>query len=228
MAAVSGSEPDQSAASSFGYRVRDVALVLLLAAVYFAAGTVGLRMAFVHPSATAVWPPSGIALAALVLLGFRVWPGVLLGAFLVNVAVAGSVATSLGIAVGNTLEGVLGAWLVQTHANGREAFDRVRDLYKFVLFAGIVSPAVSAAVGVLSLVSGGQAAGADAGRIAFTWWLGDAVSVLVLAPLMLVRGGLPSSWGRPARWKPRPCWSRFSSWDRSCSAGPFSRPPNVR
>jgi two-component system cell cycle sensor histidine kinase/response regulator CckA len=154
-------------------------------------------MASVHPSATAVWPPSGIALAALLALGYRVWPGVLLGAFLVNMAVAGAEAPSLGIAVGNTLEGVLGAYLVNTYANGRDAFDRVRDFFKFVFLAGVASTAVSAVVGVSSLVLAGSAAGADSGRIALTWWLGDAVSVLVLAPLLLVWAGPPERWARP-------------------------------
>src|SRR5438874_10066704 len=86
--------------------------VLALAAVYFAAGKLGLRLAFVHANATAVWPPTGIALAGLLLLGYRVWPAIFLGAFLVNITTAGSVVTSLGIATGNTLEALLGACLV--------------------------------------------------------------------------------------------------------------------
>ena len=154
-------------------------------------------MASVHPQATVVWPPSGIALAALLVLGYRVWPGALLGAFLVNVTAAGSVATSVGIAVGNTLEGVLGAYLVNTYANGRDAFDRVRDFFKFVFLAGMASTAMSAAVGVTSLLLGGSAEWADSGRIALTWWLGDAVSVLVLAPILLARAGPPVRWTRP-------------------------------
>src|SRR2546426_10629880 len=81
-----------------------------LAAVYVLAGKLGLLLAFVHASATAVWPPTGIALAAFLLLGYRVWPGIFLGAFLVNLTTAGSVATTIGIATGNTLEGLAGAY----------------------------------------------------------------------------------------------------------------------
>ena len=81
-----------------------------LAALYVLAGKLGLHFAFVHASATAVWPPTGIALAAFLLFGPRVWPAVAVGAFLVNVTTAGSVATSLGVAAGNTLEGLLSAW----------------------------------------------------------------------------------------------------------------------
>src|SRR6476469_7593575 len=80
-------------------------------AAYVLAGKLGLLFASVHASATAVWPPTGIAIAALLVLGVRMWPAVAGGAFLVNVTTAGSVATSLGIALGNTLEAVVGCWL---------------------------------------------------------------------------------------------------------------------
>ena len=86
--------------------------VLALAAVYFVAGKLGLRLASVNASATAVWAPTGIALAAFLILGYRVWPAVLLSAFLVNVTTAGSVVTSISIGAGNTLEGIVGAYLV--------------------------------------------------------------------------------------------------------------------
>ena len=87
-------------------------LILILAAFYFAAAKLGLSLAVVHPSATAVWPPAGIALASFLLFGNRVWPAIALGAFLANATTAGSLATSVGIAAGNTLEGLVGAWLV--------------------------------------------------------------------------------------------------------------------
>src|SRR3989441_12364364 len=93
-------------------------VILGLAAVYVLAGKLGLILAFVHASATPVWPPTGIALAAFLLLGFRVWPAILAGAFLVNVTTAGSALTSVGIAAGNTLEGLCGAWLVKRFAAG--------------------------------------------------------------------------------------------------------------
>src|SRR5712691_1740816 len=123
-------------------------VVLGLAAVYALAGKLGLLLAFVHASATAVWPPTGITLAALLLLGYRVWPGIFLGAFLVNLTTSGytavSFATSIGIATGNTLEGIVGAFLVERFANGRNAFNRPRDIFKFTVLAGVISTAVSA------------------------------------------------------------------------------------
>jgi integral membrane sensor domain MASE1 len=100
------------------------ALLAGLALTYFAAGKLGLRLAFVNASATAVWPPTGIALAAFVLLGYGVWPVILLGVLLVNLTTSGIIATSITIAIGNTLEGIVGAYLVNRFARGRQVFDR--------------------------------------------------------------------------------------------------------
>src|ERR1700722_18885398 len=111
----------------FGKRERDLAAIVALSAVYFASGKLGLSMAFAHPSSSAVWPPTGITLAAFLLLGYRIWPGIFLGAFFVNLTTAGTVVTSLGVATGNTLEGLLGAYLVCRFANGRNAFERGPD-----------------------------------------------------------------------------------------------------
>src|SRR5213079_1513807 len=113
-------------------RVRGAALTWFattasLAVAYFSCAKFGLTLAIVHASATAVWPPTGIALASTLLLGYRVWPALFVGAFLVNVTTEGSVWTSVGIASGNTLEGLLGAFLVTRFAGGRNVFGRARD-----------------------------------------------------------------------------------------------------
>ena len=157
-----------------------------VAAVYFLAGKLGLSLAFVHPCSTAVWPPSGIALAAFLILGYRVWPGVALGAFLVNVTTAGSIWTSIAIAVGNTLEGVAGAYLVSRFANGARCFDRVQDTLKFAFLGGLACTAISSTIGVSALALGGFARWADYKPIWFTWWLGDAAGILVLGSLLLL------------------------------------------
>src|SRR5438552_860422 len=96
----------------------------LLCAAYVIAGKLSLSLASIHPSATAVWLPTGLALAALLLHGPRLWPAIFLGAFVVNITTAGSWVTALGIALGNTLEALVGASLVQRWANGRHAFAR--------------------------------------------------------------------------------------------------------
>ena len=165
--------------------LRRVGLLVALAAAYFVAGRLGLRLAVVNPSATAVWAPTGIALAALLLAGYEVWPAILVGAFLVNLTTSGSVASSVAVAAGNTLEGLLGAYLVNRFARGRRVGERARDVFTLAVLAGIVSTAVSATAGVLAISLDGLARWSDFGSIWLTWWLGDAVGVLVVAPALL-------------------------------------------
>ena len=156
-----------------------------LALIYFVAGKLALRLAFLHASASPVWPPAGIALAALLVLGFRVWPAIFVGAFLVNLTTLGNILTSLGIASGNTLEALCGAWLVNRFAGGARVFGRPQDVFKFAL-AALVSTTVSPTFGVSSLAVGGFAQWSSYWPIWLTWWLGDASGVLVIAPLLLL------------------------------------------
>jgi len=142
-------------------------------------------LASLHASASPVWPPAGIALAALLVIGYRAWPAILVGAFLVNVTTAGNFATSFGIATGNTLEAVCGAWLVNRFAGGRSVFDRPQGVFKFAL-AAATSTVISPAFGVTSLALGGFADWANYGAIWLTWWLGDTTGDLVFAPLIIL------------------------------------------
>ncbi|HEV2752056.1 MAG TPA: MASE1 domain-containing protein [Gemmatimonadales bacterium] len=166
--------------------LRRLGLLLALTAGYVVAGKLGLRLAFVNPSATPVWPNTGIALAAFLLAGTEVWPAIFLGAFLINITTAGSIATSVGIAAGNTLEGLVGAWLVNRFARGRRTFERGRDVFKFAGLAAGASTLVSATAGVVSLSLAGFARWADFWPVWSTWWMGDAISDLVVAPALLV------------------------------------------
>jgi integral membrane sensor domain MASE1 len=160
-------------------------LIGILAVIYFIAGKLGLMLASLQASASPVWPPAGIALAALLLLGYREWPGIFIGAFLVNVTTVGNVATSFAIATGNTLEALVGAWLVNRFAGGINAFDRPQGVFKFALAAGI-SAIISPAFGVTSLGVAGFADWAKYGPIWLTWWLGDVTGHLVFTPLILL------------------------------------------
>src|SRR5436309_8829564 len=160
-------------------------VVLGLAAIYLLAGKLGLLLAIVHPSATAVWPGTGIALAALLLLGYRVWPGIFLGAFLVNLTTAGSILSSLGIASGNTLEALLGAYLVMRFANGRKVFDRAEDIFKFLFLACILATTVGASAGAASLLTG-FSRGMQLEQLWLTWWLGDMTGAILVTPCFLL------------------------------------------
>ena len=172
-------------------RLHHGSLLAVLVLAYFLAGKLGLHFAFVHASATAVWPPTGIALAAMLLFGRRIWPAIFVGAFLVNVSIAGSIASSLGVATGNTLEALAAVFLVERYAGGVRAFERGRTVLRFMVLAGLVSTAVSATIGAASLVLTGEAARAALGAIWLTWWLGDAAGALLVAPLLLLWATTP-------------------------------------
>ncbi len=165
--------------------------------VYYVAGKWGLSLAFVNASATAIWPPTGIALAVILLLGYRFWPSIFLGAFLVNITTSGTAWTSLGIATGNTLEALLSAFLMNKYTNGLKTFDRPVDVLKFSFLVGLISTMVSATVGVASLALGGFAQWTDFGSIWFTWWMGDTAGGFIVAPMLIL-------WGS----KPRVFWDR--------------------
>lgn len=172
-------------------------IVLALAAVYVVAAKLGLMLAFVHPLATAVWPPTGITLAAFLILGYRVWPGIFLGAFLANQLTAGSTLTSLGIAAGNTLEGLLGAYLMNRYTHGQQAFSSAEGVLKFAALAGLLSTIISATFGVTSLAAGGYASWASYLSIWTTWWLGDIAGNLLVAPLLVLWSQRPyKRWNR--------------------------------
>ena len=160
--------------------------------MYFLAGKLGLHFAFVHASASAVWPPTGIALAAVLLFGRRIWPAIFVGAFFVNLTTSGSIVSSLGIAVGNTLEATVGASLVAHYAGGVRAFERAQDFLRFVLLGGLLGTAVSATIGVTSLVVGGQAGWTAFGAIWLTWWFGDAAGALIVTPVLVLWGARAS------------------------------------
>jgi signal transduction histidine kinase/ActR/RegA family two-component response regulator len=164
--------------------------------VYFIDGKFGLMLASLHASASPVWPAAGIALGALLVLGYRAWPAIFIGAFFVNLTTAGNVATSLAIASGNALEALCGAWLVNRFAGGTTVFDRPQGVFKFAL-AAAVSTIIGPAFGVTSLALASFADWANYDAIWLTWWLGDATGDLLIAPLIIL-WSIPSKrrWNR--------------------------------
>ncbi len=166
-----------------------VAVNFLLTAAYYVAGKLGLSLATVHESATVFWPPTGIALAGLLVLGYRYWVGIFLGAFLVNITnpkTLGMVAPCLGIASGNTLEGLIGAFLVTRYAGGCRAFENPWSVFKFSFLGGLTSTTVSATLGVTSLALSRLAPRENFLPIWLTWCLGDAVGAFMVAPPLIL------------------------------------------
>jgi class 3 adenylate cyclase/integral membrane sensor domain MASE1 len=160
--------------------------VVGLAAAYYLAARLGLSLAFDTERVTAIWPPTGIALAALVLGGYRLWPAVAIGAFLANAWGGLPLYAELGIALGNTLGALVATWLLYRVAGFRPSLERVRDVAALVVLAGGVSTAISASVGVGSLLLAGEIDWGELPSVWRTWWLGDAGGVLVVAPALLV------------------------------------------
>jgi len=177
-------EQDQARASAPQGLPYPVAL-LLIGGAYFVFGKLGLTLAAVHPSATAIWPGTGIALAAFLVLGIRLWPAVFVAAFVVNATTAGSLLTALGIAVGNTLEALAAAALVSRFAGGRNPFERATDTLRYAGLVGLACT-ISPTIGFGSLILTGFAGWPDLGAIWLTWWLGDLGGALVVAPFLLV------------------------------------------
>lgn len=166
--------------------LRRAALLVGVAGGYFLAGQLGLRLAALNPSATAVSPAAGIALAALLIWGRSLWPAILVGGFLVHWATTRSVASALAIGAGDTVEALLGAYLVQRFARGRRAIERPRDIFTLAVLAGAVSTVVSASASALVTALEGLAPWSAVGSIWMTRWLGDAVGDVVVAPALLL------------------------------------------
>lgn len=166
------------------------ALVVVL--VYFGAARLGLSLAFINASVSPIWPPTGVAIAAVLLLGYRIWPAILAGAFLANIFTPVSIGVAGFIAVGNTLEALSAAFLLNS-VGFHQALDRARDVFAFVI-ASVACTTISATIGTLSVFLGGRAASGELESLWITWWLGDTVGALLVTPLLLVWVGSSTAW----------------------------------
>jgi len=171
----------------------------LFVLIYFGAGKLGLALAFINPSASAVWPPTGLALAAVLLWGNRLWPGIFVGSFLVEFAGQHAVGIALCTGTGDVLEALTAATLVRRFAGGCQAFEQTRTTLTFLLLAPAACTTISATVGVTGLCLGGYAEWSNYWSIWLTWWLGNTVSDLILSPFIILfslRSGR-STWPAP-------------------------------
>ncbi|MDP3953793.1 MAG: MASE1 domain-containing protein [bacterium] len=169
-------------------KLSKLAIILInigVAGAYFVTGKFGLSFASVNPSTTAIWIPTGIAIAVMLYYGYRFWPAIFIGAFLINITTTGNIFTSLGIATGNTLEGLVAVFLLNKYANGVRALERPYDIVRFVILAGLTATLFSATIGTAALYLGGLAEDLTLIRIWRTWWLGDFAGALIAAPLLM-------------------------------------------
>ncbi len=170
---------------------------ILLATVYVVLALLGLKLDAVAGFATLVWPPSGLSLAALLLFGQRLWPGVALGAFLANLFVGAPLPVAAGIALGNTLEAVFGAGALRRIPGFHISLTRLADVLGLIVLAAVLSTLVSSVIGVSSLLLGKIITLSNLIQTWRAWWLGDLVGDLLIAPLLLTwfaPGGNDSTW----------------------------------
>ena len=163
----------------------EVGALILVGFAYFTLAYLGLRLASIYPSATPIWPPTGLAIAAILLRGYRIAPAIFIGALLVNQLTAGSIFTSLGIASGNTLEAMIAGYLVRIWGEGEQVFDTPNGVIKFALIS-LVATVVSATIGVSCLTLAGYAEVSSFISIWLTWWFGDLAGALVVAPVVVL------------------------------------------
>src|SRR5688500_9224907 len=145
--------------------------VALAAGAYYLAGRIGLELAYLDGAVAALWPPAGLGLAVLFLLGLRFWPAIVIGDLWL-----GDYSTPLGTVlaqtVGNTLSIMTAAWLLRRFTQGRASLERVTDVLAFVACA-LIAAMISAAFGPLSLRLGDVIEPDELGRVVRTWTLGD-------------------------------------------------------
>jgi diguanylate cyclase (GGDEF)-like protein len=166
--------------------LEDALIIGGLTAVYLLAGKIGMQFAVANASATAVWPCTGIALAALLIFGYRVWPGIFLGALFTALTTPDHFVTGLGVAFGSTVEAVLGCYLLTRFAGGKQVFQRAQDIFKFAFIAGVITPAISATFGVSCTYFGGFVSRGLCGSVWATWLLGDAAGAILFTPLFVL------------------------------------------
>src|ERR1700682_1848114 len=175
-------------------RLSYVGLISVVAALYFAAAKLSLMLAISPGYATAVWPPSGLALAAILLAGNRAWPGIWLGAALANLTVQSSALVAVFIGTGNALEAMVGASLIRHFIGVPRRFERGEDVFKFVGLIAIAS-VVAATIGVLSIVATGAIPWTDFPAHWWTWWQGDTTGIIIVTPLILLwTDAPPEAW----------------------------------
>jgi len=160
--------------------------LVAIGVIYFVLAKGGLALASVHPSATPIWPPTGLALAAVLLWGYRTWPAIFIAAVIANATTAGSIATAIAIATGNTLEAVVGAYLVNRWSRGRHTFSRPNSVAKFALICIVIATPISASIGLTSLATAGYIDRTNFTDAWVTWWLGDVTGALVIAPVIVL------------------------------------------
>ncbi len=159
---------------------------IIIGILYFAAGKVSLGFAFLNASASAIWIPTAVSITAFIYFGYRIWPAVFLASFLVNLTTAGTILTSLGIACGNTLEGIAALFFINKFLDKQNLFGSSIAMIKYSLLVGIVSTAISAVIGFSVLTAAGMIRPGNYSMVFLAWWIGDMGSAVLFASVILL------------------------------------------
>jgi diguanylate cyclase (GGDEF)-like protein/PAS domain S-box-containing protein len=173
----------------------------MVAAVYFIGARVGLALAFDNRNVTAVWPPTGIAVAALVVWGLSMWPGIAIGALLANLSNHAGLATSAAIVVGNTAAPVVAAYVLRRVEWFDGSLERMRGLLALMGAGGFGAMMISATLGTAALVATGAASASHVGSVWLVWWIGDAIGVVLFAPPLILVSRFTRDTPLLAKWR---------------------------
>ncbi|HWR65164.1 MAG TPA: MASE1 domain-containing protein [Bellilinea sp.] len=170
--------------------------LLALGVIYRLGVVIGLSMAYVQSNTSPVWPPTGIAIAALLLFGWQLWPAITLGVLLGSLLTGAPLTLAIGMAIGNTLEALAVVFLLRRFGSFHPNLERIRDVISLVM-AALAGTVISATFGALSLLSIDNSLTSAFWQIWATWWIGDFLGALVVGPFFLVWGSsLPEKFTR--------------------------------
>jgi len=160
--------------------------IALITLIYFVSAKLGLSLAEDTKQVTTVWPPTAISLVILLLFGYRYWPGVFLGAFTANISTQEPFGIATAIAIGNTLEALAGAYLLRRFVDFNGKLETVKSVLGLVILAALFSTIISATIGTASLAAGGLIEWSNYEPVWLTWWIGDMIANLILAPFLII------------------------------------------
>jgi PAS domain S-box-containing protein len=207
---ISGRAPGKAAALDLRGVLKAIAYVLELVAIavgYFGLAISGLLIPWINPTATPLWPPTGLALALILIRGYRVWPAIVVGAFFSTAVGSGSLAEATCIALGTPVAALAGAWLIERWSRGRGTFATPLDVARFAAVAFVPTAAVAAALATAGLILANDVEPARPLATFTARWLADAGGTLLVAPLIVL-------WAT----KPSAPWSRWSVLETAAAA----------
>ena len=174
-------KPENQYESGFSYALQ----FLLAFALYFAVGRLGLAVPFTSANVSPIWPAAGVAVALLLLWGIRIAPAIAFAAFLVNYLSAIPALAAVGMGVGNASSAVAAAYLLKHLSGFQIPLSRLRDVLRLVMFGAVLPTNIAAFIGVSALVLSHTRAWSGYASAWRIWWLGDAMGVVIAAPLVL-------------------------------------------